>query len=203
MMFVIPMPHTELSTSMPGLVLRRITGGDADAYLAVIQRNQEHLTRYDDHRGLYPATRRSVLEDLIAGARHAFGVWLGDSFIGRVDLIPREDGNFVLGYWLDQQHTGHGYATSACEAVIQFGLSELDVTDVWAGVTKGNAASEKLLERLGFERVADMGKYTRFHLVLRQPGGVTRNRTRHRRRWCRAPPGPVAQETVVSAKQSR
>jgi RimJ/RimL family protein N-acetyltransferase len=35
---------------------------------------------------------------------------------------------------------------------------------VYAGVTKGNRASEAVLERLGFARVADMGRYHRFRL---------------------------------------
>jgi len=86
--------------------------------------------------------------------------------IDRVDLVRRDDGNVVLGYWLDGNHTGHGYATAACEALIEYGRRELDVTAVWAGVTKGNAPSERLLERVGFQRVADMGRYTRFHLSL-------------------------------------
>ena len=114
---------------------------------------------------MYPATPESVREDL-ARSEQAFGVWLGDALIGRVDLVGREEGNFVLGYWLDHEHTRHGYATSACHALIEYGRSDLNATDIWAGVTKGNIASEKLLERLGFERVADMGTYNRFHLAV-------------------------------------
>jgi ribosomal-protein-serine acetyltransferase len=111
------------------------------------------------------ATPRSVVEEL--AEEHddgvTFGVWLGDSLIGRVNLVPREAGNFVLGFWLDHEHTGHGYATAACAALMDYGRSTLGATDVWAGVTNGNTASENVLKRLGFERVGDMGTYTRFH----------------------------------------
>jgi RimJ/RimL family protein N-acetyltransferase len=87
--------------------------------------------------------------------------------IGRVDLIPRDGGDAVLGCWLDERHTGRGYARQACGAVIDFGRHALDVSDVWAGVTRGNEPSERLLARLGFAPVADMGPYTRFHRSLR------------------------------------
>src|SRR3954466_12125341 len=99
-----------------------------------------------------------------------FGVWLHDQLIGRVDRVRKtarqKDGkNFVLGYWLDSGYTGHGYATFACQVLVEQARL-LGGTDAWAGVTKGNLPSERLLTRLGFERVADMGTYTRFHRSL-------------------------------------
>jgi ribosomal-protein-serine acetyltransferase len=54
----------------------------------------------------------------------------------------------------------------ACKALIHYGQTNLGATDIYAGVTKGNAASESLLGRLGFERVEDRDTYTLFQLAL-------------------------------------
>jgi ribosomal-protein-serine acetyltransferase len=159
----------ELSTDVPGLILRRLSDDDAKVYYDLIDRNRDHLTAHGDYQEMRHATLQSILDGLAGPPEDniAFGVLFGDALIGRVDLVPREAGNFVLGYWLDQEHTGHGYATVACTTLIEFGRSALQATDIWAGVTKGNVASESVLERLGFERVGDMGSYIRFHRSLR------------------------------------
>jgi ribosomal-protein-serine acetyltransferase len=152
-----------LTTAVEGLVLRSLVPADIDPYVALVEANREHLTSRGDYEELGSADRDDLANDLASEERARFGVWLCDDLIGRVDLTPREDRDAVLGYWLDERHTGRGYATEACRALIDFGRRELGVTDVWAGVTKGNEPSERVLERLGFERVADMGPYTRFH----------------------------------------
>jgi len=159
-----------LPTGISGLVLRRPSEDDAEVYYDLIERNRDHLTAHGDYQEIREATLRSVAEDLAGQPDDGitFGAWLGHALIGRVDLVPREAGTFVLGFWLGHEHTGHGYATAACTALIEHGRSILGATDVWAGVTKGNTASERVLERLGFERVADMGTYTRFHRSLRE-----------------------------------
>jgi RimJ/RimL family protein N-acetyltransferase len=79
----------------------------------------------------------------------------------------REKGREELRPWLPvrQRLTGHGYATFACQVLVEQARL-LGGTDAWAGVTKGNFPSERVLTRLGFERVADMGTYTRFHRSL-------------------------------------
>ena len=97
-------------------------------------------------------------------------MWLERELIGRVDLIPQDGSNAVLGYWLDRDRLGSGFATAACRALLAYGAAELDVTDVWAGVTHGNDRSVALLRRLRFETVKEMGTYTRFHRVLDPPG---------------------------------
>ena len=95
-----------------------------------------------------------------------FGVWLNEHLIGRVDLNPRTPEDVVLGYWLGGEYTGHGYATAACRALIDYGRTTLGARTVWAGVTKGNTKSEAVLARLGFRFVSDQGTYTRFTLPL-------------------------------------
>jgi fructoselysine 6-kinase len=159
----------EFATSIPGLILSRLSGDHVEAYYNLIERNRDHLTAHGDYQEMRKARLRSIAEELKKEPDDGitFGVWLGDALIGRVDLASREAGNFVLGFWLDHEHTGHGYATASCAALIDYGRSILGATDVWAGVTKGNTASERVLERLRFERVADMGTYTRFHRSLR------------------------------------
>lgn len=54
--------------------------------------------------------------------------------------------------------------TMACRALIAQARTELGAATVYAGVTKGNRASEVVLERLGFGRVADRGSYHRYRL---------------------------------------
>lgn len=120
-----------------------------------------------DYQELKASTLEHVKKELSeAGNGARYGVWANNSLAGRVDLSPREPGEFVLGYWLAKKATGKGYATVACKTLIEYGKKYLGATDIYAGVTKGNIASEKLLERLGLKPIKDMGSYTRYHLHL-------------------------------------
>jgi ribosomal-protein-serine acetyltransferase len=162
--------HAEIGTDLPELILRPLSREDAADYYELIDRNRDHLTAFGDYEEMRDATLTSVADDLAHGVANgdlAFGVWLGGDLIGRVDLVPRDAENHVLGYWLDSHHTGRGYATAACASLVALARS-LGATDVWAGVTHGNVPSERVLKRLEFERVADIGRYTRFHRSLKR-----------------------------------
>ncbi|HEX5501962.1 MAG TPA: GNAT family N-acetyltransferase [Thermomicrobiales bacterium] len=141
---------------------------DAGAYYALVDRNRGHLTQHGDYAELGRATPASVIEDLRdpQGGNARFGIWLGDTLIGRADLSPRMPGHFVIGYWLGSEYTGRSYATRACAALIRHGRDTLGATAIFAGVTKGNAASEALLSHLGFCAIDDRGTYTLFKLPL-------------------------------------
>jgi RimJ/RimL family protein N-acetyltransferase len=54
-----------------------------------------------------------------------------------------------LGYWLAAHAWGHGYATEACRALLDFGFGELKLARVYAHVIAGNAASCRVLDKLG------------------------------------------------------
>jgi RimJ/RimL family protein N-acetyltransferase len=56
-----------------------------------------------------------------------------------------------IGYELSPDHWGHGYAAEAARAIVQFGFTELKVHRIWAWCIADNAASTRVLEKIGFK----------------------------------------------------
>ena len=63
-----------------------------------------------------------------------------------------------MGYCLDDAAWGHGYATEAGRALIQWAFDTLDINRVQAETDTRNVASARVLEKLGFMRE---GTFTR------------------------------------------
>lgn len=157
-----------VTTCFPELVLAELTPEHARAYYQLVDRNRVHLTKHGDYSEVQDMTLDMVVQDLavVSDPNLRFGIWLNEALIGRVDLSPRQTGHYVIGYWLGGDYTGNGYATTACSALMHFAGERLAATDIYAGVTKGNVASERLLNRLGFCLVEDRGSYTLFRRRL-------------------------------------
>ncbi|MDG9719230.1 GNAT family N-acetyltransferase [Streptomyces sp. DH24] len=68
--------------------------------------------------------------------------------------VPDESGRVEVGYDLVEPARGHGYATEALRALTAWALAQDAVRVVTARVDLGNAASQRVLERAGFGRVA-------------------------------------------------
>lgn len=92
-----------------------------------------------------------------------FGLWTvclkedPDCIIGRCGLQPIADensplGRIELGYLIDQNYRGRGYALEACRAILQYGFDMLEIEEVFAAIDEGNTASLSLARRLGFEK---------------------------------------------------
>lgn len=60
--------------------------------------------------------------------------------------------NGFLGYQLDKDETGKGYASEAIKSVIEFSFSEMNLHRIEANVMADNIASVKVLEKLNFVR---------------------------------------------------
>ena len=168
-----------LDTDMDGLTLRPLDVDDLPQFAALVSRNGEHLTSHGDYRDLVRSTPEEMETELRTSRVGRFGVWLDETLIGRVDLIPQDGPNAVLGYWLDRDRLGSGFATAACRALLAYGETEMRITDVWVGVTHGNERSVAVLVRLGFEPVQDMGAYTRFHRALAGGGERSADQQEH------------------------
>lgn len=64
---------------------------------------------------------------------------------------PPKQGAVEIGYGLRQEAWGKGYATEAAEAAIAWAFSQPGVYDVTAETDPGNAASQRVLQKLGFQ----------------------------------------------------
>jgi len=73
-----------------------------------------------------------------------------DELLGTASLRRfARDRRAELGYWLGADAWGHGFATEAAGALIDFGFRDLDLERIYAQVLEGNAASCRVLEKLG------------------------------------------------------
>jgi RimJ/RimL family protein N-acetyltransferase len=85
-----------------------------------------------------------------------WGVWERTSgeLVGDCTLFfAREHGEWELAYGLRRDRWGRGYATEAAHACLRHGFDELVLERVVADVDPANAASVRVLEKLGFEPV--------------------------------------------------
>ncbi len=67
-----------------------------------------------------------------------------------------DSGAGELGCVLLPTYRGQGYMTSAMLLAIEFGISQIGLTRIWAETTQDNKNAIKLLERLNFIKIADL-----------------------------------------------
>lgn len=141
------------------LVLREFTAADIPA-VARYQRDPRYLRFYpeawaDRTAAEIAAFVQMLIDYRTADPRRKFQLAItrsgGDVPIGNVG-IRRADGNdweADIGYELDPEHWGHGYATEAARAIVAFGFRELGLHRVAASCVADNIASVAVLERTG------------------------------------------------------
>ena len=82
--------------------------------------------------------------------RFEFAVTLGGKHIGAVSVTLEDNGRTgELGWIIRKTHWGKGYATEAAAAVMQFARVRLGVTRCTARCDARNAASARVMEKLG------------------------------------------------------
>ena len=76
----------------------------------------------------------------------------GGRLIGNCGIRRKLDNDWEadIGYELSPQFWGHGYATEAARAMVDFGFRELGLQRISSWCIADNVASARLLERLGF-----------------------------------------------------
>lgn len=113
-------------------------------------------------QGVLPRERSDAFLDRIEAHwdEHGWGLWAVEvpedvPFVGYVGLWPAEyiaDGMVEVGWRLAREHWGHGYATEAGREALQFGFSDVGLTEIVSFTVPQNVRSRRVMERIGLVR---------------------------------------------------
>lgn len=144
------------------LRLRRFRAGDLAAFIAY--RSQPETARFQSWEAPFPeAEARAFLAELDGAHPDTPGEWfqfalerrddgrlIGD--IGLKCMLDDQPDTMEVGYTLDARETGHGLASEAVAAVLDYAFAR-GKTQVEAWADSRHARSLALLARLGFARL--------------------------------------------------
>lgn len=143
-----------------GYEIRNLAADDAPALAAAYRRNRDHLAPWDPRRqeSFYTdqgqaAAVATQLESARNGLLAAWVLCRDEEIVGRVNLNNIVMGvlrSGSLGYWVDAEHLGRGLASGAVDFACAQGQGR-GLHRVDAGTLVHNVASQRVLERCGFE----------------------------------------------------
>lgn len=99
------------------------------------------------------------------GEQYRFGIFTDAEpalLIGSINLTAVERGAFQngrLGYSVDQQFANRGVITRHLQQVMQYAFGDLGLHRLEANILPHNAASRRVLEKCGFEKIGYSPKY--------------------------------------------
>lgn len=151
-----------------GYELQPLSARLAPALAEAYRRNRAHLARWEPARDESFFTdagqAASVAAQLTAVGNGLAASWLvvtDDRVVARVNLNNIVMGVFrsaSVGYWVDAEHLGRGLATAATELVCGEARTR-GLHRVEAGTMLHNLASQRVLERCGFEQYGVAPRY--------------------------------------------
>jgi RimJ/RimL family protein N-acetyltransferase len=150
----------DVALETPRLVLRELTDADAPAVHAYasdaeVVRHVDWGPNSVEDTAQFLAVARDARNALPRAAYHlAIVLRATGRLIGGCRISVRGDakGNGDLGYVLDRRHWGHGYATEATRALVDFGFGRLELHRIWATCDVDNHGSDRVLEKVGMRR---------------------------------------------------
>jgi ribosomal-protein-alanine N-acetyltransferase len=146
------------------IYLRAFQLGDASELAAFHVRNRDYFSKFAASREdsyftvMYQMQLiQQFIQDQFEDARYCFGVFeanknnlIGIVMLGEIARGPLQSA--YLGYCIDQQVSGNGYASEAVNLLVQYGLNQLHLHRIEANVMPDNGASIRVLEKNRFEK---------------------------------------------------
>ena len=152
------------STTLIGrrLVLRPLVVGDFEAWREVRRRCHDWLTRWEpsripgapdsvENRQAFAARCGARAREIQLGTGYGFGIFVEGNFAGEININSIHRGAFqsaYVGYWIDEQHAGHGYMPEAVVLVLRFGFEQLGLHRLQISIIPRNTPSRRVVEKL-------------------------------------------------------
>jgi [ribosomal protein S5]-alanine N-acetyltransferase len=154
------------------VALRLIRPEDAAGLADAYARNRTHLAPWDPARTpefFTAAWHANEIPKLLVSYAAGLSVPLvfatNDSIVGRVNLSNIVRGAFdsgILGYWIDERYTGRGLVSAAVTSTVAVARG-MGLHRVEAGTLVHNLASQRVLEKAGFESFGMAPKYLKIN----------------------------------------
>ena len=92
---------------------------------------------------------------------HVFIIKHNEVFLGECAVIPIAftEGNYLVGYQLDDIYWHKGYGTAACEFLIDFAFTLLNAERISGDCMSTNIGSKKIMMKCGFKPEGCQRKY--------------------------------------------
>lgn len=133
-----------------------------------------HLNSLDeDNRRFVPDEVFETVEEAAETVEFLMGVYASgegplvypvllkdNTYVGYVQAVPLDDGNWEVGYHIGGNYTKQGYATEAVKAFLPVIMPKLGIRQILGICLAENRGSVKVMERCGFAKDFEgMGPY--------------------------------------------
>jgi ribosomal-protein-alanine N-acetyltransferase len=146
------------------MVTRPLRPDDAEELAALLLENREFLAPFEPDRDEEFFTAETQRDRIESDAFRLFAVLDDDRIAGAVMLSNIARGpaqSATMGYWVAQNVGGRGIATRAVGEVVESAFGELGLHRLQAGTLLDNVASQRVLEKNGFEPIGLARRYLR------------------------------------------
>lgn len=143
------------------VMLRPLRQDDFPQWSEVRTRCRDWLVKWEPRpaRAPYPMEDRATFAARCAmrererslGTGYAFGVFLGDRFVGECNVSSIQRGAMqcaYIGYWIDEAAAGNGYVPEACAVLFRFCFEELGLHRVQISIVPRNLPSRRVARKL-------------------------------------------------------
>lgn len=119
-------------------------------------------TMDESKQNLYEAIKHSKLKNR---KKYFFAILMKETneYIGEIGFTVTIDCSYGkvinLGYFIMPCYWGKGIVTEATRKVIDYAFSETDVIKIETGCIKGNIGSEKIMQKVGMVKEAELKKH--------------------------------------------
>ncbi len=154
-----------------GVEVVPLRSSDAPRLAEAYRRNREHLAPWEPARTdrfYTPAGQQEVIGGKLALAGAGSEVpWVLVSdgrIVGTVTITGIVRGPFLnghLGYWVDSEFTGRGIGSAAVAFAVETARNAMGLHRLQAATLPHNSASQRVLDRAGFEDIGVARAYLR------------------------------------------